>query len=903
MLRINRYLPPLRDATASETLTGPSDNLPVGSSDRVRVSSSRGRMPRLRHATNTPAPTPPIPEATSDEPPAAPRLPRGVPAVTSHPGRIRAVTLTERIVSLTPSIDNLVNELRAANLYIRPSGQLGHAAKTNPHPTNTATMTTYGLITSAGFFVPGIPANFYNTNYLDGTSTTVNFSETLNGWAQGLSLQIYDGFCTAIYSVTEQFGSFLFNGGAQLQVWRDKFRLGPAFVNTFLSTNYFLAYGGFVQISPSASITDLGPYLGPDPEGLARAHGINHIADGLRRAEIIRGRNLTGSIRAGGGDFNIAILGRLDATRGKKTVFRTMTSTAQTHDLLFEGSGLRQYFKDRFRALGWKKDIVDIPKQHRPYNFKLGDEVVVTKTGSLVLDLLVGNLSIWAGIQVLFRGDMEVSVHRLDEHRMEVVFNPTKLRDKALYIFSPFGPAIDIGRGKARSYRQGYIFDLREPQGLEAYHLAIDGKLPTQKQKFTPLDATYSYTGDLAEAIAAENAHLPRGVERIFVHLIVTAETQAGGGTHWGVVPLDFLPHGWTNTLFYRRIRAHEKQTITDGKAVDYANSRNVEYRSELLMYGVDSNEISAQQRWRTEPGLPQAFNGLTLEATLVRSCVRRLRNNKNVIGPLNKAFDLHLHTFRRPGLKQRREVDLSREMDADGLAQLARFYALWDAQRPLPAQARINMQLKLDQVARATGIGLRHFRTMFKRMHDAPDLKESIVPVQEFVQQHGIEGFAAIHRLVPETADRPLSLDSICSTYIDALTGVERAQLRYPQPISDKDSLKDVRRRLERYERALAKIDLAVADLDDDPLISTAERPLIRAHLEEARGKVFRLRDIDASARGPMAERISGAFWYKGARFSRYQAFLAGDDSWRVDAISQEKRCGDNPTGALASH
>ncbi len=857
-------------------IANPGDGLPVDSNEHRRASTSRRRMPRLRHATHMPAP--PLPDANADAPAAAPRLPRGVPAVTSHPGRIRGVTLTERIVTLTPSIDNLVNELRAANLYIRPSGQLGHAPKVNPSPPVTGQITTYGLITSIGVYAPGVPATLYNTNYIDGTSTTMNFSETMNGWSQGLSFQLYDGLGTAIYSVSEQFGTLLFSGGAQLQVWKDKFRVGPAFVNTFLSTNYFMAYGGFVQISPKAQITDLGPYLGPDPEALARAHGIDYEADGLRRAEIVRTRNITGSIRAGGGDFTIAVLGRLDATRGRTTIFRTMTSTAQAHDLLFEGAGLRQYFKDRFRALGWKKDIVDIPNQHRPYDFDLGDEVVVTKSGTLVLDLLVGNLSAWAGAQVLLRGDMEVSVHRLDEHHMEVVFNPTKVRDKALYVFSPFGPEIDIGYGHARSYRQGYTFDLREPEGLEAYHLAIEGKLPTQKQKFSPLDATYSYTGDLAEAIAAENAKLPRGVERIFVHLIVTQETQAGGGAHWGVVPLEFLPHGWTNTLAYRRIRAHEKQTITDGKVVDYANSRNVEYRRELLMYGVNSNEVSAQQRWRTEPGLPQAFRGLTLEATMVRSCVRRLRNNKNLVAPLNKAFGLRLREFTRPGLKQRREVDVSREIDIDGIAKLAQFYRLWDLQQPLPTQTRALLQLQLGLVARATNIRMRHFRTMFKGMHDAPHLKEKIVPVQKFVQGQGVRGFAAIHRLVPQTADRPLSLDSVCSTYIDALTSVERAQLRYPHAMSVSDSPKDVRHRLERYERALAKIDRALADLEDDPLISADERPLLHDHLQEARTKCQKLRRVDGQAQPMLAKRMARAFWYKGCQFTRYQTFIAGD-------------------------
>ena len=372
-------------------------NLPVDSEWTPPAGGSE-RLPRARMVSNE-QPQPSNETSNNPTPPAAPRQPRGVPVVHSHPAHVRGVTLLERGATLMPNLDNLVSEIRAGNLYIRPSGQIGHAPRINLHPAHTGVFTPYGLIASVGLYVPH--QDIYATGYLDGTSAQLVLSRTVDGLSMGASGQMWDGWFTAIYSNTFDVGSNLFNLGAQIQVWRDKVRIAGAFVYTNLLTNNFIAAGGFVGAYASASMKDVGEYVGPDAEELARAHDIDYATEGMHRIEVKRTPTFAWSIRGGGGMFWLAGLARVDGLRTHGRTYRTMASRQRTHDLVFEGKGLSQYFKDRFRALGWAKDIIDIPDPHDPETLRLGDEIVETKSGTIMLDLLVGNLAIWAGMAVL----------------------------------------------------------------------------------------------------------------------------------------------------------------------------------------------------------------------------------------------------------------------------------------------------------------------------------------------------------------------------------------------------------------------------------------------------------------------------------------------------------------------
>ena len=827
-------------------------NLPVDN-DWSPVNRGDRRLPRARMiATEETAADPgnvaaPPAESNTPTPPAAPRQPRGVPVVHSHPAHVRGVTLTERGITLMPSLDNLIAELRAANLYIRPSGQIGHAPKVNEHPKDSAQVTSYGFIGSVGTYVPH--QNIFATTYLDGTSTQLVLSRTVDGLSMGLSGQLWDGWFTAIYTNTFNVGHELFNVGAQVQLWRDKARLGFAFVNTNLTTNTFIAAGGFVGLYANASMVDVGEYVGPDAEELAQAHAIDYAAEGMHRIEVKRASTLAWSVRGGAGMFWLAGLARVDGLRTKSRTYRTMASRQRTHDLVFEGTGLRQYFKDRFRALGWVQDIIDIPDAHQPESLRLGDEVVENKSGTWMLDLLVGNLTVWAGVQFLFRGDTEISTHRLDDTRYEVVFNPTRLRDSSIYIFSPFGPEIDGGRGRATSFRQAYIFDISKPEALEAYHQALEGKLPTQRHTFVPNDATFKGDQQLAALVNEQNAELPEGVKRLYVHAVTTEETRRGGGAHFGIIPKDILPHGWTNTWATHHTFAHERQSITNGDIVDYANAYSTEHRRELLWCGLNSDEISAQQRWSQDNDTPRSFTGLTLECSLLRSCVRGSLHNGNTIDLLNNSLGTHLKHFERPGHKQQREVDISRVLNGETLEQLEAYAQLWSGGMSFAPLQEVRLWTDITRAAKGAQISIGAVGSMLRNMAAAPNLKKKTEAVQCFVQAHGMAAFGLLHRLLPEGSDSPLQITSISSSYINALRTEARLRLYYLQPIAASDTPAQLRERLKKIEAGQHSLRNALLDLADDPLINPAERPILRDHLLAAQQRLYDLaavRDAD---------------------------------------------------------
>lgn len=823
---------------------------------------------------------------TNPTPVAAPRRPRGVPVVHSHPAHVRGVSLTERGITLMPGLDNLVSELRAANLYIRPSGQIGHAPRVTMHPASSGQLTPYGLIVSLGIYANH--QDYYGTGYVDGTSAQLTLSRTVDGLTMGFSGLLWDGWATAIYSNTFDIGHNLFNIGAQIQVWRDKLRFGCAFVYTNLATNQFLALGAFMGLYASASLKDLGEYVGPDAEELASAHGVDYATEGLHRVEMKRQPSLWYSFRAGGGMFWLAGLLRIDGLRTLSRTYRTMASRQRTHDMVFEGTGLGQYFKDRFRALGWKKDIANIPDPHLPESMRLGDEVIEGKSRTWMADLLVGNLAVWAGAQLMWRGEHEISTHRLDDTHMEVVFNKTSLRDGSAYLFSPFGPEADVGAGRATSFRQAYIFDLAKPQAQEAYHEALEGKLPTQRYQYIPNDATFKGDQELGTLVKDQNAELPEGVKRLYVHAVTTVERRRGFGGHFGLIPVDFLPKGWTNTWARHRTFSHERQSITNGDIIEYANTYATESRRELLWSGMNSDSISAQQRWSQDDDTPRHFKGLTLEWSMLRTCVRGSLHNGNTIDALNGRLGTEFKHFARGAAKQQREVDVTRTLDGATLASLEGYAQLWDGGLGISPFRELHLWTDLTQAAHHVGISLHSVGNMLRELLEASTFKKKAEAVQCFVQAHGEAAFGLLNRLLPQNANSPLQVSSISSSYVNALRTEARLRLYYLNPISSADTPAELRKRLKDIEAAVRSLRTAILDLADDPLVSAAERPLLREHLEAAQRRLYDLAKVQDAERPALVQALEASHAFPNAQMrgqlrylSDVPALAAHAESW----------------------
>ena len=475
----------------------------------------------------------------------------------------------------------------------------------------------------------------------------------------------------------------------------------------------------------------------------------------------------------------------------------------------------------------------------------------------------------------MWRGETEISTHRLDDTHYEVVFNPTHLKDVSIYLFSPFGPELDAGGGRATSFRQAYIFDLSKPEALEAYHEALDGKLPTQRHEFIPEDATFKGDQELATLVNDQNAELPDGVKRLYVHAVRTEESRRGGGAHFGIIPKDFLPSGWTNTWAWHRTYSHERQSITNGDIIDYANSYSTESRRELLWCGMNSDEVAAQQRWSQDDDTPRAFKGLTLECSLLRTCVRGSLHNGNTIDVLNNSLGTQLKYFQRAGAKQQREVDISRTLDGETLEHLESYAQLWNGGMTFSPLQEVRLWTNLTRAAHDANVSINAVGKMLNNMVEAPTLKKKAEAVQRFVQANGLAAFGLLNRLLPECADSPLQITSISSSYINALRGEARLRLYYLAPISAEDTPAELKERLKKIEAALASLRSALLDLADDPLINPQERPLLRDHLQAARQRLYALAQVNEADRPALMENLRASHCWANAQMRGHLRFL----------------------------
>ena len=627
--------PPDSEPTPAEPSAEPSLPMPPGSSTPPPAApASPGSMPATPPASSEAgrranARRPEVMRALHEAPPERGGR-RDAPNLVSSPSSINAATLDERSDTLVPNLDSTTAVLRINNLYTRPGVSLSPPV-VDPNPTFQATMEPYAFVATDAVYLSSVNANLAGTLYADGTGLSAYGYFIQNGMSTNIGGVVGGGALGVLAGESFSEGTELMSLGASLFVWRDSIRGGISFIDAN-AAGVFGIISLYATIGARRDLVDLGDYVGGDAKELAAERVLKFPEDGLRRIEITQNRSLTGSARGGGGILWAAALGRVDAGKGTQTIFRTLVSRQQAHDMVFEGSGLPYFVKGKLRALKWCKEVIPIPDQKLPDTFKLGDEVVVKRTGTFTVSAVVGNLAVWGGVQLFLRGEVEVTAHKLSNNLMEVKFSPTHVQDLSNFVYSPLGPEVDLGDAKADSFRQTFVFDLNEPAGRAAYLDAIAGKLPSALHKFTNRDLKVDDEQRLADMLRKEATLLPKGVQRPYMHLVLAHQRRWGGGAHWAVVPPELLPEKWETSLTWHWKHSHEQQTVTDGHVIDAADNRSFERHAQLLMHGLHRTQVSAQQRWITTELKPKYFYGLTLQATIVDTCVRGLSYNRNMV-------------------------------------------------------------------------------------------------------------------------------------------------------------------------------------------------------------------------------------------------------------------------------
>jgi hypothetical protein len=568
------------------------------------------------------------------------------------------------------------------------------------------------------------------------------------------------------------------------------------------------ASAGFDVTRPDGSGHRVGAFVGIDADRAIMDLGEQD--DGKRRIEVKRTSG--GRVLSSPGVFTDAVgLGfRLGGGKKREVIYRTNVTDDDARALLTERQGIVGWARDTARGLGVADDPVTIPDLRAPETLAVGDEVVTTASGELQAGLFVGGLPFRVGAQGRVRGEFEIGVKRLDEHRVSFVVTPRDVTGLMARVGVPIALDGDVSRTSARALRQAFVFDLREPDARKAYERALDGELPGG----VPGDSKPADDGDaLSLRAAIESEQLGDGVTRSYAELVEAKRTQVGLGFAVGL----WHRSGPFVGLGQQNVSESAKSEVVTDAGVWTRDVRGTERRRQLLISGEEKRGVYAALKRATlfdERGeKTDTFGGLTLQLRLADSRVRGLELNDDVIDVLNDALGLSLAPFSRGGRKKSREVNVRRTLQADDLARLA-------------------------------------------------------AAVQSFIADAGLRGFAAVCAALGGGRD-DYDLQTTASAYDDPVARAVELELEHHEPVTRDADKGALTRRFADAHKALTEVNESLLDARADPLLGDREAEQVLRALEEARDKLRAVVDVSHLTRADkdvLAERLDRG-WTTGAQ------------------------------------
>jgi len=584
-----------------------------------------------------------------------------------------------------------------------------------------------------------------------------------------------------------------------------------------------------VLLSADRAVADLGAYEGDDPR-----------LKGKRQVQLTR--SLAGGLDVGSGiklpTFGIG--GRLVLDKGRDVTFTTFLGTARARAVLTEGGGALGFIRNKARAVGAALEPLVVPDLANPSTMKVGDQLTVKTSGTLMAGVALGAATVTAGVQVEMRGEFELTARKLSDTQIELSVNPRNLR--GVQIFADTGYLLDVGHthSKGEGFRQSFTFDLSNPAAAAAYQAALQGELPNGlNSKTLPKE-------EAALATLVRDEKLPGGVTRNLLERADVTASTTGGGLNWG--PLQ--SEGGIAGLSYRRSKVEGRSVITNGDASLTTESRGVERRREVLLSGTETDGVSASVRtvtlYDTNGVGTRAFEGLHLRAHFSDDRVKGLELNDEVLDRVNGAFGTQLPHFERAGRKQSREISVTRIMTPEDLLRLTTVN---------PAAVR--------DAATAAEVKEKPLAALVTSLKSIKNPEAQATLVKDYVAEQGLDGFGAIHRLLGG-ADA-LRVQTSSNAYTRPAAAAELLALKYDQPISATDSADLVTARFEAVLPVRRTLLEAQLDLDDDKLVTKDERAAIARSLDAADEKldgVLDVKTLPAAARARIHDEIAGGWW-----------------------------------------
>jgi hypothetical protein len=261
--------------------------------------------------------------------------------------------------------------------------------------------------------------------------------------------------------------------------------------------------------------------------------------------------------------------------------------------------------------------------------------------------------------------------------------------------------------------------------------------------------------------------------------------------------------------------------------------SCGAERRSELLWRGLRSQRVAATTYAVARRSGRPIMKSLQLDCIMGRSRQSLRATNRQIIGRLNRYFDLNLPPLHPPVSLRGRAIALGR------LLQPAQIDAIAASQKPsdLPVWRR----LQLFNVAHATRVPHKLVCRYVLRMGKTPDLDGRARLTQLFVQRHEMGGFAAVHRLCG-SGGAALSLEAVTQSYAECIKHAGHVQLQWHDGAPTGVAFAQVAEALQRLRDGRAK-------LLGDPLISAQQRQALSRQLADAQLSLLVILRVPAQA------------------------------------------------------
>ncbi|MFH1808694.1 MAG: hypothetical protein ABIJ09_08110 [Pseudomonadota bacterium] len=552
--------------------------------------------------------------------------------------------------------------------------------------------------------------------------------------------------------------------------------------------------GGFGGGNASRKLEDLGPYQGEQP-ALKGTRGVE-----LRRELSADFTATPGMILSTG----LGIGGRLGVAKESTLVYRTHLPPDQARSLLHEdGNKLTRALRNNARAIGLKDEPLPPPDLSKLDQLKVGDEVTLTTVGSLNGGLAVGAPAALGTVSLLgaMRGEFEISVTRTSTDQLDVTVVPTKVRGLELAGRAVILDAA-IARASARSMAQRFRFDLNKPEAVQAYQALLQGELPSGGNTHDVDKIPPTRIGDEV---------LPAGVSR--------GPTEHVAGSGWR----SHADIGFTLlTLGATVDRTRWERDIDVGDLRLHESARAVERRLTIPLSGDETRGVRASvmsaSRYQGGERVSSEFARLRLVATVHDSKARGLELNRDIDG-INQAFGLTLNHFSEKSLKKSRGIELTCELKASDLEQLA-----------------TTDDATLRDTARESGTRASGLLVLKQTLAASSDPLVRAEAVQQYLVRAGFDGMGALVRL--------LGVDRVALTTSDGARDEHLAQaqalaFKYAQPLAADASNDEVSTRFEQVLKLDEKLVRVRALTDDDPLLKPEQRSQALAQVDKARAEL----------------------------------------------------------------